>query len=323
MNNPNANIHPASASERFLGITVSILANAAIFAMVALSSGSSETQAAPVEMSKVFCRYIEGGKLFQFDLPAPDGQAAEESVCGSQYRDVRLGAPLVEGARLLLSSPDENAILLAQRESCSCSSEDKVPILQDIGIVEAPRIGAETRKTALPRIFNAPEPTVENTISTTKSPTTKPKTDTKKPDKDTSLQDLLNAANSYDPSRPTSDVDPGGSADGSRLSNSATGKGDPYLQKVKARLDNTMNAPAGIPSAELKKLKANLTIVIGAGGVLTKWDFTKKSGNASFDKMIEMTLKQFMLTGSMRFPDPPDKFKYQMIPVVVDGSSIR
>lgn len=304
-----------------MGLAVSVLANAAIFLLIALSSGSSEPLPPSEAVNTVFCRYIENGKLYQFEITAQDWQAAEERVCGSQYRDVRLGALLQEGTRLLLVSPDTHPLLLAQRESCSCSSDDKVPVLRDIGIIEAPRIGAETRKTALPRIFNAPEPTVENTISTTKSDAPKPKND-KKAEKDTSLQDLLNAAQ-YDPSRPVSDVDPGGSADGSRLSKSATGQGDPYLQKVKARLDNTMNAPAAIPKAELKKLKANVTIVIGAGGILTKWDFTKKSGNAAFDKMIEMTLKQFMLTGSMRFPDPPDKFKYQTIPVVVDGSSIR
>ncbi len=323
MKNPNANIHQTSPAEHVMGMAVSVIVNAAIFLLIALSSGSSEPQAAPqTDTNKVFCRYIEDGKLYQFDFTAADWQAAEEIVCGSKFRDVRLGASLVEGAKLLLTAPDHNAILLAQRESCSCSSEDKVPVLQDIGIVEAPRIGAVVKNKALPRIFNAPEPSVENTISTTKSNNPKPKSD-KKPEKETSLQDLLNAANAYDPSRPTSEVDPGGSPDGSRLSKSATGKGDPYLQKVKARLDNTMNAPAGIPSAELKKLKATLTIVIGGGGVLTKWEFTKKSGNASFDKMIEMNLKQFMLTGSMRFPDPPDKFKYQTIPVVVDGSAIR
>ncbi|MBQ4291567.1 MAG: TonB C-terminal domain-containing protein [Muribaculaceae bacterium] len=314
------NPHSTPVSVRFGGMAGSLFVNVAIFLMIALSSSSSAPEAVAAAPQTVFCRYIDNGKLFQFDVVADDWQQAEEKVCGSHYKDVRLGGLLIEGAHLLLTTADSNLILRAQRESCSCSSEDKVPVLQDIGIVEAPRIGAEAPETALPRIFNAPEPSVENTIATVKSEKP-PKKDNKPTQRTPSINDLLNAAN-YDPSRPISDKDPGGSADGSRLSNSATGKGDPYLQKVKAKLDNSMNAPASIPKAKLQKLSAKITISIGDGGILWKWDFVKKSGDDAFDKMIEVTLKQFMLNGTSRFA-PPTDWKNKPIAISVEGKDIR
>lgn len=316
------NLHPTSMGARAFGIFVALFVNVGIFSLVAFSGGSSTTEPAQAaEISTVFCRYIEEGQLYQMDVPAADWQAAEEVVCGSRFRDIRLGGLLVEGAKLLLANPSTNQILLAQRESCSCSNEDEVPVLQDIGIVEAPRLGAEIRKTALPRILNTPEPSAQNTITTNKTNTPKQKDD-KPVKKAPSLDDLLNAANNFDEARPISDVDPGGSADGSRLSKSATGSGDPYLQKVKAKLDNSMNAPASIPKAQLSKLKARANIMIGDGGVLWKWEFTSKSGNPAFDKMVETTLKQFMLSGTMRFSNPPANWKNKLIPIVVDGGSI-
>jgi len=323
MNTPYDNIHPTSFKTRAFGFFLAGFVHVLIVLLFAVSGGSSSPEPAqPAEISNVSCRYIEDGRLYKMDVPAADWQAAEEIICGARYRDVRLGALLAEGARLLLANPSTNQILLAQRESCSCSSQDHVPVLQDIGIVEAPRLGAEAPKTVMPRIFNAPEPTEQNSI-TTNNPENKRKKVEDKPTKpQLDLNSLVNAANSYDPARPVSDVDPGGSPDGSRLSKSATGSGDPYLQKIKAKLDNSMNAPASIPKSQLAKLKARANIMVGDGGVLWKWEFTAKSGNDAFDKMVEATLKQFMLAGTSRFAPPPDNWKNKMIPIIVDGSSI-
>ena len=49
----------------------------------------------------------------------------------------------------------------------------------------------------------------------------------------------------------------------------------------------------------------------------------KKSGNAAFDKMIDMTIRQFMMGGSLRFASPPQNWRLQTIPILVDGSDIR
>ncbi len=322
MANPNLNPHALGTKNQVLSVFVSVVVNTTLALLIVLSSGSSSEVPQPVEENAIFCRYIEDGRMYQFEMQAPDWQTAEETVCGSHYRDVRLGSLLVEGARLLLTDASNNLVLHAQRESCSCSGKDDVPVLQDIGIVEAPRLGAEVKKTALPRILNTPEPAAQNTITTQKTDTPKPKTE--KPVKKTpSIDDLLNAANNFDEARPVSTDDPGGSVDGSRLSNSATGQGDPYLQKVKAKLDNSMNAPASIPKQTLKKLKTKVWIQIGDGGILWKWDFVKKSGDDAFDKMVETTLKQFMLQGTSRFANPPDTWKNKQIPVTVDGSLIR
>ena len=322
-NTARNNEHSVSFAQRLASVLVSCAVNGGIFLLFALSSGSSEpTEAqAAVDQTPIFCRYYENGQLFQIKVKAVDWQDAEEKTCGAHYRDVRLGPLLVEGASLILNGA-ENAVILAQRENCSCSTEERAPIMQDIGIVEAPRLGAETRKTALPRIINTPEPSQANTVTTVEN-----KNPTKKPDKPAkktpTIDDLLNAASDFDEARPVSDIDPGGSVDGSRLSKSATGSGDPYLQKVKAKLDNTMNAPASIPKTQLQKLKAQVWINIGENGTLWGWDFVKKSGNAAFDKMIEMTLKQFMMGGTQRFSKPPEKWRLQRITFTVDGSDIR
>ena len=322
-NTAKNNEHAAPLTQKLASMLVSLLVNGGIFLLFALSSGSSESSEALAasQNEQVFCRYIENGRMYNVEIAAPDWQNAEEQICGAHYRDVRLGSLLVEGAKLILDN-GEHPILLAQRESCSCSKEERVPVLQDIGIVEAPRLGAETKKTALPRIINTPEPSQANTVTTVDN-----KNNVKKNDKPTkkspSIDDLLNAASQYDEARPISDIDPGGSADGSRLSKSATGSGDPYLQKVKAKLDNSMNAPASIPKTQLQKLKAQIWINIGDSGILYGWDFVKKSGNDAFDKMIEMTLKQFMMGGNKRFTSPPDQWKLKRIGIVVDGSDIR
>ena len=302
-----------------MSTAVTAVVHGIIFAVVALSSNSSQPEVQTAEETSVFCRYIESGRLFQTEVRAKDWQDAEERICGAQYRGIRLAPLLHEGAKLILDG-DNHPLLLAQRESCSCSSEERVPILQDIGIVEAPRLGAETRKTALPRIINTPEPSKANTVTTQKTAKTPDKKD--KTSKKPSLDDLLNAASNFDDARPTSDVDPGGSPDGSRLSKSATGKGDPYLQKIKAKLDNTMNAPASIPKSQLQKLSAKIWIKVGDNGTVWAWDFVKKSGNAAFDKMIEMTIKQYMMGGTLKFATPPEQWRIQMIPINVDGRDI-
>ena len=316
-------LHPISPLQKILGAAISIAVNGGLFLLIVLSSGSSEavgSSSSSVARQNIFCRYIANGRLFQLEVQAVDWQEAEEITCGAHLRDVHLSPGMIEGARLILDK-EELPLLLAQRESCSCSQEERVPILQDIGIVEAPRLGADTRQTALPRIINTPEPSQDNTVTTN---ATNPQNKTDRPQKKSpSIDDLLNAASDFDEARPISDVDPGGSADGSRLSKSTTGKGDPYLQKIKAMLDNNMNAPASIPKSQLQKLSARVWVKIGKDGKVWSWDFYKKSGNAAFDKMIEMTIKQFMMGGSLRFEAPNDQWLLQVIPFVVEGKDVH
>jgi len=319
----HAKPHTLSLGHKIVGSAFSVLVNGVLFALIAFSSGS-ESPSIDRESSEpkvVFCRYIDDGRLFQLEVKAEDWASAEEMVCGANDRGVRLSPLLLEGARLLLEHPTKNSLILAQRESCSCSDENQVPILRDIGIVEAPRFGSDTRRTALPRIINTPEPTQQNVIKTT--PTTDPKKDDRNRKRTPSIDDLLHAATNFDEARPISKTDLGGSPDGSRLSKSTTGVGDPYLQSVKARLDNSMNAPPTIPKAQLQKLSARLWIKIGDNGTVWSWDFSQKSQNVAFDKMIEMTIKMFMQGGNMRFGPPPPEWRLQTIPIVVEGKDIR
>ncbi|MFA5624644.1 MAG: TonB C-terminal domain-containing protein [Bradymonadales bacterium] len=302
------------------GITLAI--HGLIVGLVVLTSSSAPQELIlETPQQSLHCRYIEAGRIFQVQVNASNWQEAEERVCGGAFRDVRLSPLLLEGLTMILVDASQNPVVAAQRESCSCSEEENLPILQDVGIVEAPRLGAEVRRTALPRIINVPEQTRENVISTTK--TEAKASDKKVKTNAPKIDDLLAIASDFDPARPISDVDPGGSADGSRHSKSATGKGDPYLQKVKAKLDNTMNAPASIQKSELNSLKARIRIKIGDNGSVWGWEFERKSGNAAFDRMIETTIKRFMLGGDMRFAAPPELWRLKNIPIIIDGSDVR
>ncbi|MBQ1926258.1 MAG: TonB C-terminal domain-containing protein [Proteobacteria bacterium] len=313
------NRHSVSPGMHLGSALFSGIVNGAIGLLFVLSSGSQSPEpAAPVEASTIFCRYIDNGRLYQTEVSAPDWQTAEEMVCGAQVRDVRLSPLLLEGARLILEA-DTNPVLLAQRESCSCSQEERVPILQDFSIVEAPRLGTDDKKYALPTIINVKEEAQANTVTTEK---TEAKRTQKPVAKEPTLDDLFAAAE-FDPARPVSNYDLSGSRDGSRLSNSATGQGDPYLQKIKAMLDNTMVAPASVPQSQLRKLSAVAWLRVSNDGILTSWGFDKKSGNAAFDNMIEMTLKQFMMGGSKRFARPPAEWQFKPIPFRVEGKNIK
>ena len=315
-------IHQPTVGEKIISGLVTVAIHTVIFLLFILSSGSekSDTVDSTETQNTIFCRYLENGRLFTVEVSAADWQDAEEIVCGSHKRDVRLSPLLLEGANLILDGAS-NDVVLAQRENCSCSTEEHVPVFQDIGIVQAPRIGAETKKTALPRIFNTPEETQANTVTTVKSD--KPKKDQKKTAKEPNLENLAALADNFDDARPISDVDPGGSADGSRLSKSATGSGDPYLQKIKAKLDNNMNAPASIPKAKMQKLRAKIWIRVGDNGRVWSWDVYSKSGEPAFDRMIEECIKNFKQGGNQKFPIPPDNWKLQPIPITVEGSEIR
>ena len=46
-----------------------------------------------------------------------------------------------------------------------------------------------------------------------------------------------------------------------------------------------------VPQSQLRKLSAVAWLRVSNDGILTSWGFDKKSGNAAFDNMIEMTLK--------------------------------
>ncbi len=278
-----------------------------------------------------FCRYMEAGRLFQVEVVALSWQSAEEQVCGTHLRDVRLPPTLLKGYALLTLTPSQDRLLAAHRESCSCSSQSApAPVLQDIGIVQPPRLGTQPKQTALPRLVNTPPPAELNVVdpkATTPpdTPRPNPKDDRARKElrRNTSFDALMGALDTFDEARPVSSKDGGGSPDGSRYSTSATGTGDPYLQRVKARLDNNMNAPASIPRTEMRKLKARLWIRIGENGSVWDWSFESKSGNSAFDNMIERTIQRFVIGGDLRFHTPPDEWRLQRISILVDGSEIR
>ena len=111
----------------------------------------------------------------------------------------------------------------------------------------------------------------------------KPKKDKReeKKKRDVDVNKLLSAVDDFDPNRPANEDE--GVGQGVGLGHwQRRGQRPLYLQKLKAKLDNAMKAPASIPKNELRKLKAKLWIKVGSNGSVWDWKFKRKSGNSSF-----------------------------------------
>ncbi len=320
--------HGSAASPATIGVITALMLNGMLVAGILLATHfKSDAIAAQATMVfEVFqCRYVEDGRLHQIESEASDWQDAEEQICGAHYRDVRVPPLLARGYSMLVTEPGNDPILKAQRESCSCSQGDRPPILQDIGIVEAPMLGTKPKQKALPRIVNNALPTERNAVNPDQKVEDQPRRRKRKKERkrEPDINALLDATSNFDPARPSNTDEAVGSVDGSRTSTSSTGRGDPFLQKVKARLDNAMNAPSSIPKSELKKLKAKIWVKIGPNGRLWKWDFSRRSGNDTFDSMIERTMKRFAIGGDQSFPPPTDRWSGKHIQIRVDGSKVK
>jgi len=321
-------VHGSTTGLTLFGVLFALVLNGGLgVGIIVATHFKSDAIAAQVQsdVAELFqCRYFEGGRLHQLEVEGTDWQDAEEKVCGVQYRGVNVPPLLARGYSALILRPDDDALLMAQRESCSCSSGELPPIFEDIGIVEAPMLGTLPKQKTLPQIVNNPEPAEKNAVNPDLSvpDTARPK-DKKDKKREPDLHKLIDVSSNFDDARPANDRESVGDPDGSKTSTSATGKGDPYLQKIKAKLDNNMNAPSTIPKSTLSGLDAKLWIKVGGNGSVWAWDFTRKSGNTTFDNMIERTIKRFMIGGDLSFPPPPEDWTAKRIPIRVDGSQIR
>lgn len=309
------------------GILFSLVINGLFVAGIALAAGLQDKHsgAEAIEQSEledIPCRYFTEERLVRATVKAVDWQAAEAEFCGSAFSGVVIPPFLLSGVRAGLSAPDSHPVVLAQRESCSCSDSDELLVMRDIGVVEAPRLGNEPKKRRLPEIINNPEQVDKNVVNTD-AKTRTPRKKRKKSKDPPKFDNLLNAADTFDPARPENDRTATGETWGSKTSTSATGQGDEYLQKVKARIENTMRAPSSIPTSQLKELKARFWIKVGATGSVMDWGWRKKSGNDTFDDMVERSIKRFTLDGGSTFPQPPQVWMLKEINVKVDGSKIR
>ena len=64
-------------------------------------------------------------------------------------------------------------------------------------------------------------------------------------------------------------------------------------------------------------------ISIRNNGKVWNWAFVSKSGEPAFDKMIDMTLKQFMVGGNYSFTKPPANWELQQISITVEGKDMH
>lgn len=331
------------SSSRFVtaGLIVALGVNLALGAgMVVATHMKSDAIAAEAGLGAASqeatfnCRWMAQGRFHQIEVKAKTWQAAEAQACGTQFRDVRLPPLVSRGYGAMIGDPDRDPFLLAQRESCSCSEgQMPPPLLQDV-LIEAPKLGTQEKQQALPRIENNPEEVERNVVAPDIKPVPRkeepkppeePKKEEPKPKKkvhEPNLDELLKRSENFDEARPANQDAETGVEWGSKNSK-GPGAGDLYLQKLKARLDNSMQAPSSIPRTELSGLKAQITIRIGANGKIWGWSWRSKSGNDAFDAMIERTVKRYEVGGDASFPDPPQEWLLKDIPIKVDGSSIK
>ncbi len=328
--------HGHTVGLSFLGIWVSILVNAAVGGGIIYAShmgGGAGGVAALVTGEQTsgkdeafMCHYRKGKVRIQEEVLAPDRLAAEDSYCGVRHAGVVVPPLLMDSYLTALGDDDANPIVRSQRESCSCN--DEMEIIQDIDLVVPPKLGQTQVEKKLPRIANQREASHKETVNPdVKPPPTPPKEPEKKPEKierAPSKNPALSVPD-FDQFRPENEDKQIGSEDGSVSGSGVTGQGDPYLQHVKAQLDNNMVIPSTIPPSARKGLRAKVRIFIDASGYLMKWEWMPggQSNNDAFNMMIERTLKDFGIGGARRFKAAPPEHQNKWISITVDGGRLR
>ena len=78
--------HKPSIGERSMSTAVTAVVHGIIFAVVALSSNSSQPEVQTAEETSVFCRYIESGRLFQTEVRAKLARRRRTHLRGSISR---------------------------------------------------------------------------------------------------------------------------------------------------------------------------------------------------------------------------------------------
>jgi colicin import membrane protein/protein TonB len=96
-----------------------------------------------------------------------------------------------------------------------------------------------------------------------------------------------------DPVYGSPDGDPAGDAERAE-------EGDRYLALIDRELRTNYRVPATITDRERMQLQAVVVVYVEPDGVVSRWRFESRSGNAAFDDALERTLRQ------LRLPPPPD-----------------
>jgi len=111
--------------------------------------------------------------------------------------------------------------------------------------------------------------------------------------------------NLKDPDQPEGFQEDGvGSPTGSRAGTATEAKGDPYILALIDQIGTAWTVPTTIKDTELATLSADVCLTIAGDGVMTRFQFIRKSGNSQFDSSLEATL------GTIKqLPAPPDRFR--------------
>lgn len=112
--------------------------------------------------------------------------------------------------------------------------------------------------------------------------------------------------NLKDPDAPEAVVDNAGegSLTGSRAGTATEARGDPYILALIDQIGTAWQVPTTIKDKELANLSADVCLTIAGDGILTHYEFTRKSGNSQFDSSLEATLGT-----THQLPAPPDRFR--------------
>lgn len=110
-----------------------------------------------------------------------------------------------------------------------------------------------------------------------------------------SLDDIL-APRDKDPRKRASALDKIiGNPRGSVYGSDATGKeGDLLLGQVQTELRRQFVVPTSLTDAEIRRLKADITLKLSAKGDVEGYSFVRRSGNSQFDSAVEAAIKRFM-----------------------------
>ena len=110
-----------------------------------------------------------------------------------------------------------------------------------------------------------------------------------------SLDDILSPRDE-DPRKRASALDKIiGNPRGSVYGSDATGKeGDLLLGQVQTELRRQFVVPTSLTDAEIRRLKADVTLKLSAKGDVDGYAFVHRSGNSQFDSAVEAALKRFI-----------------------------
>lgn len=238
---------------------------------------------------------------------------------------ISLAANAAFGAGILYassSSDTSNRPVAAEEEPKQIT--EIYEVLPSVEIIKPPKLGQKPPEQEIVKISNQPPPPPPKVDPKAKPPQTPPPSPPPKTDRQAPQNPVFSTDNQFDKYRPPNANTQTGAEDGSKSGQNHIGQGDPYLQHIKAQLDNNMVIPSTIPPSARKTLRAQIRVIISTNGqIMWEWMPGGLTANDAFNDMVTRTLNDFRLGGPHRFKPPPAERTGTWISITVDGSRIQ